>query len=86
MAWPMTDLPEPIPRQAGLHETLVHPAGYAALSAFVREQEALEEALRRGGASKPGDGDQDRRPWWWELKDQDGEEKGGAGGTGRGDG
>ena len=86
MAWPMTDLPEPIPRQAGLHETSAHPAEYAAVSAYVREQRALEEALRRGGANKPGDGDQDRRPWWQKRKDKDGKDKGGAGETGAGDG
>ena len=85
----MTDLPEPVPLHAGIRETRAHPAEYAAVAAYVKEQNALEEILakhaRGSGSSGGGVGgkDEDRRPWWLKKKqDKRDKEGGGAGGGG----
>ena len=67
-AWPLTGLPEPNPKQSGLENTLAHPAEYAAVSAYLREQKALEDALQKSGRNRGGNGDDDNEKPWWERR------------------
>ena len=84
LAWLMTGLPDPRPRAGRAARGLSRPAEFAASVAYLRETEAFENALKRGGGG--GDDSRDNnRVWDKELKkrvNEKGQEGTGAGGGG----
>ena len=84
-SWPLTGMPEVLPKRARLEEALAHPAECAAVGSHVREQRAPEETLRKStGTARGASAEQSEEtpPWWKEEKDT----KAAVAGTGGGGG
>ena len=53
MAWLLTDLPDPRPKQGSIRESLAHPAELAAATAYLREQHTLDNAVKKKDGDAP---------------------------------